>query len=136
MSKATASKPEKRGNGSLVEHFDGKKAKWLPLFHRLVARLSAMPGVEFCSSRGGISIEQTREGKPNMGVVRITLRGLEIGLGLEKAPRSERLRPSQRSPKWVTHRVVIAKASDIDEEFISWVNAARIKARTAKVRST
>lgn len=124
-------------NTALTALFDGKKSKWLPLYRRLLARVEKVPGVEFFPFKKGIAIGHRDDFRPTMGVIRISAKGLDVGLGLVKGfTKTERLRPSQRSPKWITHRVVIAKASDIDEEFLSWIKAARHRARIARPRST
>ncbi|MCM2276858.1 MAG: DUF5655 domain-containing protein [Oligoflexia bacterium] len=116
--------------------FDGKKSKWIPLYRRLLARFSAIPGIEFFPLKSGIGIGHPHDARATMGVIRITQKGLEFGLGLARAQaNSERLRPSKRSPRWITHRVVISSASDIDDEFLSWLKAARLQARLARPRA-
>jgi hypothetical protein len=135
VSKQQTSSQTKKTNLAVL--FNGRKAKWLPLYRRLLARLNGVPGLEFFPTKNGIGIGHPNETKITMGIIRITQKGLEVGLGLAKTfTQSDRLRPSQRSPKWITHRVVIAKAGDLDEELLGWVKAARLQARTSRPRST
>lgn len=137
---------------TLSDVFNGKKSKWLPLYHRLLARLSNVAGIEFFPFNKQIGIGHRNDSRPTLGEIRITAQGLEVGLGLSSktqktgSPRTEngesnshpdpRIKPSTRAPRWITHRVLIAKASEIDEEFIGWVKAARRQARIARPRST
>lgn len=121
---------------ALAALFEGKKSKWLPLYRRLLARFTNVPGIEFFPFKGMIAIGHKDDLRPTMGAIRVTIRGLDIGLGLSKSQMpSERLRVSHRSPKWITHHVVVAGANEIDEEFLSWVKAARHQARIARPRS-
>ncbi|MCM2321745.1 MAG: DUF5655 domain-containing protein [Oligoflexia bacterium] len=122
---------------ALAALFSGRKAKWLTLYRRLLARSSAVPGVDFFPVKGAIAIGYPDGARATMGAIRITQKGLEIRLGLAKAfAKSERLRPVTGSPKWITHRVLIASASELDEEFLGWLKAARLQARTSRPRST
>jgi len=127
---------ERTSRSSLRSLFSGKKAKWLPLFQRLVARFSYIPGVELAVYRKSIALGCNGDAKPTIGMIQITARGLQVGLGLHKAAlKSPRLKLAKR-PKSVTHKVLISKASEIDDELLSWIKAARHQARTAKRRST
>ncbi len=79
--------------------------------------------------------------KRRVGVICVTEDGLEIGLRLGKGmtaamARNERLIPSRKAPLWVTHRVLIVSAGQIDEEFLSWLKVARHQAGNARLRST
>lgn len=116
--------------------FDGKKAKWLPLYRRMLARFNSINGIDFFPKKGFIAIGHLDDERATLGLIKITSKGLEIGLGLAKAfGTTERLRVSQRSPKWITHRVTVASASEMDDEFLSWFKAARLRARTLRARS-
>lgn len=121
---------------------DEKTAKWLPLYRRLMARLIRVPGLELVGARGGV-LEIHRIGTKRIAAVYLKAKGLEIGFALPKAVlKSPRLHPSKKSPKWVTHRVLIQEASEIDEELLTWIKAASSAAlvsargRSARRRST
>jgi hypothetical protein len=146
----TTKKKSKTDCCCLADLFNGKKAKWLPLYHRLLARLSNVSGIEFFLFKNVIAIGQKNDKKPSVGEVKITASGLEVSLALSSGvtksksknelpalKASKRLHSSKsRSSRGITHRVLIAKASEIDEEFMSWLKAARHQARIAKPRST
>lgn len=121
----------------LTDLFDGNKSQWLPLYRRLLARFSKVQGVAFFPYRDVIAIGRKDDSRPTFGAIRVSALGLDVGLGLTKTfPKTERLRATTRSPKWITHHVILSKASDIDEEFFTWIKAARHQARTARPRST
>lgn len=110
--------------------FSGKKAKWLPLYRRLAARLSQKCDVDFDLLKTSVSMGSA-------GKLKITIDGLEIGLALPKGGiRSPRLLPcesrSKTTRKKITHRVLVAKASEIDEELLSWVKAAFHQTRPSR----
>jgi hypothetical protein len=70
------------------------------------------------------------------GLIRISGDGLELGIALGKAAiKSKRLTPSSKSPKRITHSVLISELSDIDEELMFWIKAAWQQARNGKRRS-
>lgn len=124
-------------NQPITSLFEGKKSKWLPLYRRLLARLSGIPGIGFFPIKNRIAIGYPDHYKATMGMIRVTPSGLDVALGLSKGfSKSERLRPCSRSPKWLTHHVTVAQASDIDEEFLSWMRAAKLQARTSRPKST
>ena len=131
-------------NGIPATLFKGSKAKWLPLYHRVLARLSSVSGMEFLNGAREVSIlstAATSKTKGRMGLIRVTESGLEVGLRLGKGvtaamARNERLIPSRKIPLWVTHRVLITSASQIDEEFLSWLKVARHQAGSTRPRST
>lgn len=117
--------------------FGGKKAQWLPLLRRLVARLMRLSSVELVAERSGaLCIRDAKpRGKP-VGRLQVTASGLELGLALSKARvRPGRLRPCARNPKWITHRVLITDIEAIDDELFTWIKAANPQGRTARRRS-
>lgn len=127
---------ENNDKETLAALFKGRKSKWLPLYRRLLARFTTFPGVEFFPLKSQIGIGHPRDRRATMGQIRITDKGIEVGLGLARSfGRTERLKSSLRSPKWITHRVLLTQASDIDEEFLAWIKAARLQARTSRPRS-
>lgn len=112
--------------------FSGKKAKWLAIYRRLVARLENQRGIELTPSPKSISVSGTIQ----IGKIRVTAKGLELAIALGKAaPRSERLKTLSKPTKAATHKVLIAQASDIDEELLSWIKAAQVRARISKRQS-
>ena len=116
--------------------FQGRKAKWLPLYRRFLARFSKLVGVEIFPANQWLGIGHSGDGRATIGHIRITQKGLDVRLGLTRStPATDRLRPSDASPRWITHRVLVREASEIDEEFLSWIRAAKILARTARPRS-
>jgi hypothetical protein len=115
--------------------FNGKKAKWLPLYRRLIARLTRVPGLDITPGADAIALRQAARAKP-VGAIRVAGDGLEIGLALAKAAiKTPRLRPSTRSPKYITHRVLITDVREIDDELFTWILAANQRARSARGRS-
>jgi hypothetical protein len=128
--------PENR-TCSLDHLFNGNKAKWLPLYHRLLARLSRLSEIEMVPSRAALKMGyRCDEGVRYFGQVAVAAKGLEIGLSFKKAPiRSLRLRPSlAKSPRFITHRVTISEASQIDDELFGFIRAAQISASPARRR--
>lgn len=131
----------KNSGSDLDTLFTGRKSKWLPLYRRLLARSTGINGIEFHPSKSFIAIGHPHDSRPTMGLVRVTLRGLEISLGLVQTilpnPRL-RATPEQArgTPRWITHRTLLMKASEIDDEFLAWVKIARHQARISRPRST
>ncbi|MGZ3708347.1 MAG: DUF5655 domain-containing protein [Bdellovibrionota bacterium] len=117
--------------------FGGRKEKWLPLYRRLVARLDRQSGVEIRYLRKSLQILATKSDLPALGMIAVTARGLEVGFTLPTSLlRSTRLLPSRKSPKRITHRVLISEARQIDDELMAWMKMALLTARNAKARST
>lgn len=117
--------------------FVGKNAKWLPLFRRLVARFSRIPGIELAPVRKSIAVSQSGDLGATFGMIQITAKGFQVSLALSKAAlKSPRLKPRARKLRQLTHQVLISEASEIDDELLSWVKLAKHQVRTAKRRST
>lgn len=103
--------------------FPGRKARWLPLYHRLAARLVRSLGLEARIRAAAIEFDQCVR-------IRVLPSGLELGLSLPSAiVMSKRLRTSSKSPKRITHSLVITGAADIDEELFLWIKASSAKTR-------
>lgn len=122
----------------LTRIFSGKKAKWLPLYRRLIARLAKIPGIEIVPNTSTMSIAQPGDELPTVGLIKVSVQGIEVGLALSKAAvKSPRLRDSAKSsPRSITHRVLICEAAEIDEELCGWVRAAHLRARIAKKKAS
>jgi len=121
--------------------FSGKKAKWLPLFRRLLARVSAIPGVETEAGKSSITLSLSggvSSQRVVIAMIKVAATGLEVRLSLSKAQvRSPRLkRVTSRTRPIMSHVVLLSEASDLDEEFLTWLKAAKIGARTSKERSS
>ena len=118
--------------------FSGKREKWLPLFQRLNARFSKIPGLELTPAKTTIKICRSDDSKVTIGHIRVAAAGLLVGLVLESAApfKSKRLQALKRASKDATHVILVTEASEIDPEFLTWVKAANSKARNAKPRST
>ena len=116
---------------NLSRHFPGKKEKWLPLYRRVIARLtSRIAGLEILPEKSYLSVS-------GFGVIWVGLEGLELGLSLSRAHfKSPRLKESRRSPRRITHRVLISAVADVDDELLTWIRMARLQVRIAKSRST
>jgi hypothetical protein len=131
--------PKRSSAGDSLESiFSGKKLKWLPLYRRLLARVSRIHGVEAVPSQGAVILCLNGTKSNEMVRIKVTLTGLQCGLALAKAqlksPRlksvSSKTRPSQSD---MTHQVTISEASDLDEELMTWIKAAaKLRARTSK----
>jgi hypothetical protein len=118
--------------------FAGTKAKWQPLFHRLIARVSGITGIEVIQRKGSIALALTSSGSRDLAEIRVKTTGLECRLALSKSQlRSPRLKTiSKRGRSAMTHFATLKEPSDIDEEFLSWLKAARIEARTSTKKSS
>lgn len=117
--------------------FTGKKAKWLPLYRRLLARLSRVPGLDIRVTAETIALRRAHGRRTPFASIRVSGDGIEIGLALAKAAiKSARLRPSARSPKYLTHRLLLSDAREIDDELFTWIQAANQRARSARGRSS
>ena len=108
--------------------FSGRKAKWLSLYRRLHSRVSQIAGLELVPlSKSSQSVGLMRDGdkRPTIGRIRVTMKGLELGLAAGKD-----------KPGKISHKILIDAPSQIDEEVVSRIKAAILKARTAKRRPT
>ncbi len=113
--------------------FAGKKSHWIPLCRRFLARLTRVPGVEASIQKTFIQLSVPSKPSSLLGKVRVTSKGLEVGLTLAKFKvKSERLKAAPKSAKPITHRVLLTDASEIDEEFIAWVRGTHLQAHTSK----
>jgi hypothetical protein len=121
----------------LASLFKGKRAKWLPLFQRLLARLSQLPTIEAIPMRGSIRLIGEGGSTPTIGNVKVTQEGLILGLALSKAAiKPGRLKRTTSGPKRITHFVCLTEPTDIDAELLVWLKAALAGARTSKRRPT
>jgi hypothetical protein len=127
----------KRKETSVESLFTAKRARWLPLCRRLLARIAGIPGLEARAGTSSIDLRIAGSHRP-IARIRVGRAGLEIGLALQRGTvASPRLRPpTATSPRYLTHRVIIAGPGEIDAELLTWIGAARAKARTSRRRST
>jgi len=121
---------------ALSSLFKGKKAKWLPLFSRLAARLSRVPGIELHVTRATITLNRSKKRVPAIAVIRVIPEGLKMNFAFGKrASRSVRLLPITRKNSRMTHQILISELKEIDDEILLWIQAALHQVRTAKRRS-
>jgi hypothetical protein len=120
-----------RATGSLDTIFSGKKAKWLPLYHRLAARVTRISGIEVRLTRTTIELGMSDVPRSKLAQIRVVPAGLSLRLALSKAQlKSPRLKTmTTRTVPRMSHQVLLASTSDLDEEFLSWIKAARTQAR-------
>ena len=100
--------------------FSGAKAKWLPLFRRLLARVSGIPGIDVVLGKTSITLSLAGVAASELAVIRVVAAGLEFRLALSKShPRTARLkRITARTRPPMTHLVMLAEASHLDEELL------------------
>ncbi len=116
--------------------FNGKRMRWLPLYRRLIARLATIPALDIAARADALAIRHDGESQQTIGQIRVGTEGIEIGLRLSRAAlKSRRLKPSNRRPLYITHRVTISSPGEIDDELVTWIKAANQRARNAKRRS-
>jgi hypothetical protein len=118
--------------------FSGSKAKWLPLFRRLLARVSGIPGVEVVPGKTSIVLSLVGQSSSEFALIKVAASGLELRLAIPKAQlRSARLKRLARATRpAMSHVVTVAETTDLDEELLSWLKAARNGARTSKDKSS
>jgi hypothetical protein len=100
--------------------------------------VSGIPGIEVIRGKTAIALALAGVGASEMALIKVTSSGLDFRLALSKAQlRSPRLkRLSARTRPTMTHQVLLSEASDLDEELLTWLKAAKIEARTSKGRSS
>jgi hypothetical protein len=131
-------KSEAKKKATITRMFRGSREGWLPVFHRLMARLSQMPATEVVPRKGCFSLVRTETPKQSLGAIWICEDGVRLGLFLERPSRSPRLEAAGESglPVPTTHSILLTRASDIDHELVSWIKAAHHLARISRRRST
>lgn len=118
--------------------FSGRKAKWLPLFRRLLARVSGIPGVEVTLGKTSIVFSLAGQASSEIALIKVAATGLELRLAISKAQvRSPRLKRLTRATRpLMSHVVMLTETTDLDEELLSWLKAARTGIRTSKEKSS
>lgn len=119
--------------------FRGSLEAWLPLFHRLVARLSQLPRLEVIAARGSVALKRADPVRKSVGSIHVKKDGLLIGLSLPagaliRSPRLEVL--DKRRRDGATHTVLVTRASEIDTDLLNWIKAARPRAGKPRRKST
>jgi hypothetical protein len=95
--------------------FAGKKAKWLPLYKRLMARSKELASAEPHVGRSFLQLGQIAK-------LRVTPQGIELSL---------RIRSSPRSAKVTIRKVVLTETDQIDEDLLTWIKTASLLAATS-----
>jgi len=119
---------------ALTSLFKGRRAKWLSLFRRIVARINSVGTFEMTTYHNGIAIGFEGDQRPTVGLIQFKPDGLMIGLALTRTMqiRSPRLQLIRRKFKVITHETLVSEGAQIDDELLSWVRAAVRQARGAK----
>ncbi len=119
--------------------FRGSLDSWLPLFQRLLARLSQLPRLEAKPASGSIALKRSDQPRKPIGAIHVKKDGLLIGLSLPPGAmiRSSRLSVlAKRRRDGATHTVLVTRAAEIDTELLNWIKAARPRVSTPRRRST
>jgi hypothetical protein len=101
----------------------------------LLARVSGIPGVEVLTGKTSIDLAVS---KREIARIKVADSGLELRLALGKAQlRSPRLKKlSSKTRPLMSHVLTLSETSELDEELLSWLKAAKIGARTSKDKSS
>lgn len=96
--------------------------QWLPLFRRLLARLSQFSGVDLIPSTTDLGLALSDANQAKLALIRITAVGLDCQMAFSGAL------PHKSTP------LLLSDTSDLlalDEELMTWIIAARAQARTS-----
>lgn len=114
--------PEPAGEDLVAAQYSGAKAGLRPLYDKLekaVAKFGA--DVELSPKKAYVSLRR----KKQFGLLQpSTADRLDVGINLKGVPAKGRLEASGSFNAMVSHRVRVAKASDIDAELVGWLKAA------------
>lgn len=102
--------------------FSGGRAVWRPAFDNLLARLEAAQlAVTVAATDSYVSL---LHGTKKFAIVKVTADRFDLGIKLKSALPTERFEAAGSWNTMVTHRVRIAKESELDDEVLEWLNRA------------
>lgn len=140
-SKSSVSKVERSSKKAFLAIFKGKKEQWLPLFQRLLIRFEKLRGIELVVFRSGIGVLVGLSKPTRIGMLKIDSRGIKVLFKISPklflSPKAQLRLKLVRNKKsgFMTHETRLRKISDVDEELLSWLNAAAHSARISKRQS-
>jgi hypothetical protein len=111
------------GSAGLVDaQYAGAKAPLRPLYEALAAAVKALgPDVELAPKKAYVSLRRSKQ----FGLIQpSTATRIDVGLVLKGVEPGGRLEASGSFNAMVTHRVRIARASEIDAELLAWLRRA------------
>jgi hypothetical protein len=115
------------GSDDLVEaQYSGPKAAVRPVYDALVKAIQAFgPDVDLSPKKAYVSLRRSKQ----FGLIQpTTATRVDVGIVLKEVPPAGRLESSGSFNAMVTHRVRVAKVSEVDAELIGWLRQAYEKA--------
>lgn len=120
------SQPPASADDKVAAHFSGAKAKWRPVYNRLVEAGERFgPDVAVAPGRAYLSL--TKGGR-KFAIIQAVGERLDLGVKLKGASTTARLEDAGAWNAMVTHRVRIRDAADLDAEVLGWLQQAYAKA--------
>ena len=106
----------------VAAQYAGAKAGLRPIYDRLIDVVQAFgPDVDVSPKKAYVSL---RRSKQFALVQPSTASRIDVGLNLKGVPAKARLEASGSFNSMVSHRVRIEKASEIDQQLVSWLKQA------------
>ena len=108
------------GSDELVDaQFTGSKAAMRPLYDQMIAVMAGLgPDVEVSPKKTCVSLRRSKQ----FALIQPTAQRLDVGIILKGVAPVGRL---EQSPTTMcTHRIKVASAAEMDDEFIGWLRKA------------
>ena len=117
-----ASAPQPKADERIGRLFSGTRSHWRKSYDRLLQKMQTFgPDVTVSPTDSYISV--LRKGR-KFSVLQVTSDRMDIGIKLKGAPTKGRFEKAGAWNAMVTHRVRVARPSQIDTEVISWLHRA------------
>ncbi len=122
----TLSKDTNESDDDLVNSQYKGKEKLLPIYNKLIAVVSSL-GTDVVKTPKKTTVSIIR--KKQFALIKPASKSrIDLGLKLKNTPTTRRLENSGPFGSMCTHRVKLASASEVDDELVSWLKEAYVKA--------
>lgn len=118
----SATRPAPRPEAALDQHFRGPRARWRSPYDALIRQVEGF-GSDVSVGTGQTYLSLLRK-RRKFAIIQVSGDRLDVGIKLDRDPRSGRFEPSGSWNSMVTHRVRVSEPDQIDSELVGELRKA------------